>query len=302
MTAYRCGSPVRVTAGQHAGEAARVLEDLGGLVWIWLESGPDVRVRRTSVEPTRRRFAWTDARVSELRRDYRAFGAAVIAARFNIPVHRVYNAAKRYGVSAPMRYVVGPKFDRFVRSRHKRGWCDAEIAAAWSAANPAQRCSREVTGQRRRELGLPSNRNSNHYRRRVAAKTREQLTAAGVSNLAEVRRLRYQQFARDRGWPVDLPPRCVQILDLLYEQGPQTRVAIAEKIGWNMQRGQRPLLNHSQSPGGSYLTNLMHRGLVHRLAGRVVKGELPGQSRYLYAIPIHVKRGGPWPEQKETTA
>jgi general secretion pathway protein K len=114
----------------------------------------------------------------------------------------------------------------------------------------------------------------------------------------------YRKFARERGWPEALRPREVQFMDFLYEKGPNTREAIARGIGWNMERGQRYYLNCGHSGRGSYLANLLPAGLVHRLAGRIVKGERGrGSSRFLYAIPITIKRGVPetWPDGPQTT-
>ena len=179
---------------------------------------------------------------------------------------------------------------RYIRAQHASEWSDTEIANGWNERNPQQQTHRRAVGEYRKWMGLKTNGpRTERYRRRVRAKTAEQLAAIGVTTLADLRAMRYREFARQRGWPEDLRPREVQILDLLYEQGPNTRRGIAEGIGWNMERGQRALLACKYGRG-SYLANLMHRGLVVRM-GRVVKGDGIGKNVYLYGVPANIKRG-----------
>ena len=225
-----------------------------------------------------------------LRCEYRTLGAKAVAHRLGVPVQTVYRAASRFGVARPIERVVGKELDAHIRDHHSQGWSDSEITNAWNATHPKTICRRHLS-ERRRHLGLKSNANNERHRQRVAAKTQEQLKEAGCNSLAEVRAKAYRKFARDRGWPEDLRPREVQIMDLLYERGPHTRRGIAEGIGWNTQRDQRTWLCCGKYGRGSYLANLMARGLVIRLSGRVVKGESSGKSCYLYAIPIYILRG-----------
>lgn len=182
-----------------------------------------------------------------------------------------------------------PELPEFIRAHHAQGWSDAEMAAEWSRLHPDAPLSRQHLGDiRAQRLGLPHNAYSAHRRQRVAEKTREQCQAAGVKNLAEVRRLAYDAFARRQGWPEDLRPRAVQILKLLYEQGPHTRQQIAEAIGMPWKGSRKSLV--SNDPEGSYLAHLIARGLVVQLP-RLVKGKGRGKSVHLYAIAPGIQRG-----------
>lgn len=106
--------------------------------------------------------------------------------------------------------------------------------------------------------------------------------------MAEVRRLAFNQFAERHGWPSDLRPRAVQILDLLYQYGPKTRRQIVEATGMPWLGSRKSL--HSNDPEGSYLAHLVARGLVVRSI-KVVKGRGKGGSCDLYSIAPHVRRG-----------
>lgn len=186
----------------------------------------------------------------------------------------------------------------FIREKHPLGWTDGEVAIAWSTANPTEPVSRGwVSEVRREKCKLPNNALSDRRRRRVAAKTREQCQAAGVKSLAEVRRLAYDKFASRHGWPADLRPRAVQILDLLYQKGPHTRRQIADAIGMPWKGTRKSLV--SNDPEGSYLAHLIARGLVvaSKRAHRV-HGQGSGKSCNVYSIAPHVKRGEICPNAK----
>lgn len=101
------------------------------------------------------------------------------------------------------------------------------------------------------------------------------------------------------GWPDYLRVRHVQILDLLYEQGPHTREQIGYAIGWRIERGQRHLLA-SKYGRGSYLADLMAAGFVVRSRGRCVRKDRKGKSVYQYFCAVHVVRNDPstWPDKE----
>jgi hypothetical protein len=136
-------------------------------------------------------------------------------------------------------------------------------------------------------LGLPSNRGGERYRDRVRQKTREQLRKAGVESLANVRTKAFQDWAESCGWPRNLRPRHVEILNLLWEKGPQTRREIAAAIGMPWKGSRKSLV--SNDPEGSYLAHLMRRGLVVCL-GRLVKGKGKGGSVCVYSLLLTVER------------
>jgi len=124
---------------------------------------------------------------------------------------------------------------------------------------------------------------------RTAEKTRRQCRDAGVRSLAEIRSLAFAKFAIDNGWPEDLRPREVQILNVLADRGvPMSRLELAEAIGMRTDRmasrGTLVLLV-GNGPGGTYTASLMRRGLLLKLKrGARVHGQGKGRSRDLYCL------------------
>jgi hypothetical protein len=208
-----------------------------------------------------------------------------IAAALGRTMSSVHQLRNRLGLSAK-RPQHGDEFAAFIREKHAEGWSDAETAAAYGAAT-GRAINRRTVGIWRRKLGLPDNAFSERRIRKVREKTREQLAAAGLPSLAAVRVKAFRDYARRYGWPEDLRPRQVQILNSLMARGPMTRPQIAEAIGMAW-RGSRASLK-GNDPEGSYLANLMKRGLVVQL-GRVVKGKGRGHSINLYAVPLWTER------------
>jgi hypothetical protein len=252
----------------------------------------DVRQRSTEVRlPVRR--VWAPDDLAFLKENYGRQPVDKIAATLRRTVASVRGTAYKLGLSAPQaeNHV---ELIEFIRERHLLGWTDADMAAAWSAEHPDRTVSREwLCEVRRLKAKLPHNAYSDHRRRQVAAKTKEQCQAAGVNSLAEIRGLAYQQFGERKGWPGVFRPRLVQILNLLYEQGPHTREQIARAIGmpWES-RGGMPASRRSlksNGKGGSAMAELMRAGLVVR-TNRIVPGDGSGKSVHLYAIAPGVQR------------
>lgn len=215
---------------------------------------------------------------------YRRARTATIAACLGKSPHAVYLTANRLGLSEKQSTPIRDQHAEFMRL-HRLGWSDAEVAAALGVTREG------VTEYRSRQKPpLPANGRNERYRRRVAENTKRQCQEAGVASLAEVRVLAFRDFAKRNGWPEDLRPRAVQILNLLYDNGPMTRRQIVAAAGMRW-RGSRPSLC-SNDPEGSYLANLIARGLVVSL-GRIgtVHGKGKGRSVQVYAVPPHVVRG-----------
>jgi len=186
-----------------------------------------------------------------------------------------------------------------IMTLHGRGLLDSEIADDWTASHPDAPIDRRTVCDLRRRLQLPSNAHNERHRNQVRQRTKAQLAKSGVHSMADLRRQAYQQYVRDRGWPDYLRPRHSQILDLLYEHGPKTRLEIAEAIGWNVGRGQRTLLA-SKYGHGSYLADLVTVGLVIRSRYREVRGQSKGQSVFRYFIAPVIVRGdaSTWPDKE----
>jgi hypothetical protein len=225
-----------------------------------------------------RRF-WTEEERQYVR-DHPADSARTIAAVLNRSVQSIRCARNWIGCPTRKKVVYGPELDRFVVEKHGLGWSDAEIAVAWG-------CERHLVGERRKRLSLPSNALSDHFRERVRMKTREQLDRMGLPTLAALRCHVFRQRARAAGWPEDLRPRAVQILNLLWENGPMTRRQIADATGMPWKGSRKSLV--SNDPEGSYLAHLLNRGPVITL-GRIVKGIGRGHSTQLYSLPLSIER------------
>lgn len=230
------------------------------------------------------RHIWTSREVAYVKRWYRRRPTAEIAAEIGVSVRAVYVRANALGITESRQGIASRVRSR-IRDLHARGYCDTEIAADVG-------CSREYVGELRREMGLASNAMNDRHRRRVAAKTQEQCRRAGVPNLAALRAKVHRQRAEAAGWPADLRPRHVEILDLLYEWGPQTRRQIAEALGMPWKGSRKSLV--SNDPEGSYLAHLIARGLVVCLPRKLPMGG-QGRNVSVYIIPLYVKRG----ERKE---
>jgi hypothetical protein len=120
-----------------------------------------------------------------------------------------------------------------------------------------------------------------------------QLKTLGLSSPTELRSRAFRLYAIECGWPEDLRPREVQILNVLAARGvPMTRLEIAQAIGMRTDRtgdrghGHKTLeLLSGNGPGGTYTASLMRRGLVAKLKrGSVVAGLGKGHSRDLYYL------------------
>lgn len=226
-----------------------------------------------------RRRAWTEREIEVVRAEWGRFTAAEIGAPLERSASQVYLLVRRLGLAKRVRTSEErAELAQLIRRRHAEGWSDSEIAREAG-------CSREWAGEVRLGLGLPSNKDNERHRRRVAQKTREQLATAGLSSLAELRLERWRAYARESGWPDDLGPRYVQILNLLHQHGPQTKRQLSDRMGlvW---KGCRSSLT-SNDPSGSYLGYLTKRGLVVNL-GRCVYNGRQGANTALYSLPLHV--------------
>ena len=154
---------------------------------------------------------------------------------------------------------------------------------------------------RRAKLSLCSNQFSDHYRRKVARKTREQLGRAGLRTLADLRTKVLAERVRAMGWPPNVCFREAQILSLIWERGPMTRREICLALGMPLHEGERGvasrLMMHANEPGGTYTATLMRKGLLISLGRKVRhpdcgKGNRAGQARNvcLYSLPLNIKR------------
>lgn len=214
----------------------------------------------------RRRF--TPDEVQLVKDLYPTHTAAQIAKRLygtGRSAKAIFTLAKRLGLRKWPSHA--PEVIDRVRELHAEGLNDYEIAARMPGFTRDQ-----VHSIRYERLKLPMNEASIAEARRRAVKT--QYTRLGVANGGELRALAYRNFAVNNGWPDDLPPRAVQILNILAEQGPKTSPELAAAIGTktdarNSVTGYRQHLKcSSHSPlvrgHGTYTGLLQSRGLIVR--------------------------------------
>lgn len=258
-----------------------------------------------------KRHVWTadeDALVREHYRpgrgrpkaDTQRWTAAALGRTIGVSERSIYCRALLLGVVKPQtRILRDAVLHALVVCRHGEGWLDGEIAAEWTGAHPDRPIARRTVCDVRRGLGLPSNRDNARHRQQVRERTAQQLQAAGARSLADLRSRAYAEFADDRGWPAYLRVRHVQVLELLYESGPQTREQISVAIGYRIERGQRYWLS-SKYGHGSYLSDLLAIGLVQRSRRREAKLGGRGKSVFRYFVPVSVRRFDPatWPDEE----
>jgi hypothetical protein len=227
-----------------------------------------------------------DRRVTEeqretIRRLYPTHSAAAVAAATGLSLSAVCQQARK--LDLPRKVVPYPATTIEVIGRlHAEDLTDMEIAARLKLER------RTVSDIRANRLKLPVNVEALKRARRRGIES--QRRTLGIRRGGDLRRYGYRKFAVERGWPADLPPRSVQILELLAgEARPMDRWEIAARIGWNVGRslrdpqyGQRHLLK-ANGPGGSYLAILMRAGLVLVLK-RALKINSPGKSRNVYML------------------
>lgn len=233
-----------------------------------------------------RRPLWTESERAVVRRLYRKVPIRVIATQLGRTLSQVHQQARRLGLTRTGKSPLSAEAKQRLAELVREGRCNRCIG------RELDRGRKEIRNWRRR-LGLPELTARGMVdscltcKERTRAKTRQQIREAGVKSLADIRVLAFRKFARESGWPEDLRPRAVQILNALYARGPMTRQQIAAAVGMPW-RGSRPSLS-SNDPEGSYLAHLANRGLVTVLKrGKKVVGQGRGKSVDLYAIPLNV--------------
>lgn len=239
-----------------------------------------------------KRRPWTALESARVRRDYGRMPVTQIAAALRRTPSSVYQHARLLGLTKSP-WIDWARLDTELRRLQAQGWTDREIAVELRRI-AGREIARKTVGNRRGALGLPHNGFSEHSRRTVATKTRKQLDRAGVATLAELRVKAWGDAARRCGWPRNLRPRHVQILNVLYQRGPMTRRQIADAVGMTWKGSRKSLV--SNDPEGTYLWHLVRRGLVVRLP-RMVKGIGKGRSTHLYTLALGV---APHFEQEES--
>jgi hypothetical protein len=185
------------------------------------------------------------------------------------------------------RAVIHERIRAMAMARHT----DPEIAAAVGLSRGGVNYIRlKVLGMKRTPDEVLEARRQNIRRqqergvwRGVMGGRRDKGAKKGSERALENYRRFATAFATEHGWPTDLKPRSVQILQVLFAYGPMTRIEIAEAIGLKVYKKGQCLISSPKKPGP--LMELETRGLVCRQAAAVRIGRR-GFARALYMPTI----------------
>lgn len=198
---------------------------------------------------------WSRAEKRALRARYGKEDAAGLARDLGKTVRSVYQNAKKLGLVKCVRWpakVIGR-----VKALNAAGLCDREIAARL-------RKRLDQVKHIRRRFGLPRRPDRDARRRSIENQRR----TCGVKNSGELRAWSFRKYAREQGWPEDLRPREVQVLNVLADGVPRTKRELAAAIGMRADHDRAAKVLCGNGPGGSYTATLMRRGLATCL-GRI---------------------------------
>lgn len=235
-----------------------------------------------SLRPSR---LWNADQDAEIRAAYRTETAESIGRRLGRTASQVHRRAVKIGAAETRRAYTSEEVDA-IRRLNAEGMSDSRIAARLGR-------DRHQVSHRRKAMWLPSHAHGEQARALIAAALKMQCERMGIVNPNDLRMRAWKRLSRERGWPETIGgratnPRHVQILDLLYERGPQTRRGIAEAIGMRVDSVYGNVLP-SNGPGGSYLAELIRAGLVVSL-GRVVRDDGKGRNVAIYSLSLDVER------------
>ncbi len=241
-----------------------------------------------------RRF-WTPAEDARLRELYPTHTADECAAILCRPARAVYHRAKRIGLDKH------PHWPAEVVERARRlnaaGCPDRVIAEQMADAFAPGLAGQYQVKSLRQTHDWPHNYDREGKRRAVE----RQRQTLGVKDGGELRALGYRRYAARCGWPDDLPPRAVQILNVLANHGPKTGAQLAALIGVRTKRNSvhggavnLPCsANSALCDGhGTYTGLLIARGLVVglRRSGGPGSGKRGARRPDLYTLTPHAVR------------
>jgi hypothetical protein len=225
------------------------------------------------------RTPWTAIDLALLRQHYGRMPAGDLAEGLERSLVSVYQRARIEGLGQRLRPWTDAETET-LRQRNREGWTDTEIAGELKR-------DRHRISARRKAMGLPSHEKGERWRQAISAGVKRQCERLGLSAPTELRTRAFRLFALANGWPEDLRPREVQILNVLAARGvPMTRLELAAAIGMRTDREDRPghlAIMSGNGPGGTYTASLLRRGLIAKLK-RAASGFGYGANRDLYFL------------------
>lgn len=216
---------------------------------------------------------WTPEEDDDLRRSYAEESAVVIGARLGRHASAVYKRAEHLGLCEVVTHISGdqPLLEQ-IADLARQGLGILQIAS--ETGRNRQGIRRALKRMGIRADGAKRRAEANREARR------KQLETLGLEpgRTGSIRTLAFRKHARERGWPEDLGPREVQIIELLCDHGPQTLRQLVVRMGLRRDR-KYPLCGGT--PGRSYPSELERRGLAYRVM-RVIKDPNTGNLVDLY--------------------
>ncbi|MEM0926160.1 MAG: hypothetical protein AAGJ83_09005 [Planctomycetota bacterium] len=200
------------------------------------------------------------------------YPVAVLSDVMERSVSSIYQRAARLGLTQKRGCVEDATAEAAIQEKHALGWTDSEIARHLSAEHGCG-VDRHRIGALRSGLGLGTNAFSDHRRRQVAERTKQQLQRAGLPSIGHLRVQAYNKWKRNLGWPESLTVRAVQALELFWRKGPMTRLQLCESMGIDRDHAIKVRTEpKSNAKGGTVLAELQRADLVMRLPKQVKAG------------------------------
>lgn len=236
------------------------------------------------------RTPWTPADDARLRDLYPTGTAAEAAAALGRTVSATLHRIDRLGLTKYPRWPA--EVIEQARRLNAEGCPDRVVAERMPdvfAAGPAGRDQAKCLRQR---YGWPFHRDLEGKRRALAGQRR----TLGVRHGGDLRALGYRRYAQRCGWPDDLPPRAVQVLNLLATGGPQTAEQLHRAMGLKLKRNSvhggpvwlpcsaRSALCHGH---GTYTGLLIAKGLVVGIRRGGGPGSRAARRPDLYTLTPH---------------
>lgn len=217
---------------------------------------------------------YSHAELARLRKLWTDHSAKEIAVKLNRSVSSIFSAIDRYKLPRKGHRWPQETLD-LVRRMNGRGLSDMEIS------REIKSLSRDQVHHIRMRLKLttPEEAKQRGYRRALDG----QRKTLGIKSAGELRQVSFRRYAVKHGLPEDLRPRAVQMVYAMAQCGAMTRRQIAEKIGMPWKGARKSLV--SNDPEGTYLSNLMSRGIVFCLP-RIVQAGGQGQNISLYDLTL----------------
>jgi hypothetical protein len=164
------------------------------------------------------------------------------------------------------------QFNAFVRDAHALGMSDRVIAEKWNEVS-APVVTRSCVRSHRVEMELKAWRHSTPALRQAVAKRLVRSRAVRLGNR--------RKKAICAGWPEDLRPREVDILDVIWRNGPMTKREIAAALGKKM--------IHSGVNCPDYFGSLQKLGLLVKIT-RAVQRSGKNRNLSVYLLPLDIRR------------